>query len=356
MRILVLSSVPTHRGVFRSLANLGVEPLVARAGEPGETDGLTQYLHVTSRGDRENPLDLRWSRRALRAAVRDVRPELIHIIGDPWTPTAEAGAAAARDLKIPYVIVGTSSVGGPRSVAARWQSDRVRAGAAAWAGSIRTALDHLAGAEAATRPVAVLPLGGLHIPAPWTPRPAATPVVFAAVGRLVPERGIDLLLEALAPSIGEWRLRIVGTGPAHESVEREAQRLGISARIEWLGALPRDQLDGFWPTVDVLVAPSRSTPEWVEPSGSVVLHAMAHGVAPVVSRCGALPDVVADRGLVVDEGDLSALARAVDGFIAVPLRAREVGLAARQRVLEQYGDGPVAERMVTLWKRVLGGS
>lgn len=337
------------------MTSLGVEPIVARANGEGETDGLIQYLRVSSRGDADKPMDLRWSRRGLRAVVRDVRPQLLHMVADPWTPTAAAGAAAARDLKIPYVLVATSSLGGPRGMTSKWQADRVRDGAAALAGTVRPALDHLLAGSATPKPTAVLPSGGLTIPAPWHQRPEPNPVIFASVGRLVPERGVDLLLDALSESYGEWRLRVAGTGPMHEALEQQAQRLGLSARIEWLGAMPRDQLPALWQQVDVLVAPSRSTPEWVEPTGAVVLQAMAHGVAPVVSRCGALPDVVGDGGLVVDEGDIAALARAIQGLVAEPTRCRVIGSAARQRVLEQQGDGPVAERMLLLWRRALEG-
>ena len=182
---------------------------------------------------------------------------------------------------------------------------------------------------------------------------AARQIHQEAVCRLVPERGVDLLLDALGATYGDWLLRVVGTGPMHEALELQAQRLGLSAKTEWLGAMPRDQLPAFWGAVDVCLAPSRSAPGWVEPTGAVVLQAMAHGVAPVVSRCGALPDVVADTGLIVDEGDGPALTRAVQGFVADPERCRAVGAAARARVLEQYGDGPVAERMLLLWRRAL---
>lgn len=355
MRVLILSPTTPPRGVLRSLTTLGVEPIVARPGGEGETDGLIQYVRISTRGDRNNPMDLRWSRRALRAMVRDAGPQLIHIVADPWTPTAEAGAAAARDLKIPYVLVATSSHGGAKGITATWQGDRIRTDAAALAGSVRPALEHLLEGNATPKPTAVLPPGGVNIPVAWSPRPDPAPVIFAAVGRLVAERGIDSLLDALGATYGEWHLRIVGTGPVHEALEQQAQRLGLSARIEWLGALPREQLQAFWPDVDVVVAPSRSTPEWVEPSGAVVLQAMAHGVAPVVTRCGALPDVVGEAGLIVDEGDLVALTRAIQGFVAEPWRCRSIGTVARQRVLEQYGDAAVAERMVLLWRRVVKG-
>jgi glycosyltransferase involved in cell wall biosynthesis len=185
------------------------------------------------------------------------------------------------------------------------------------------------------------------------PRGDPDPVTFASVGRLVAERGIDMILDALATTYGEWRLRVVGTGPIHEELEQHAQRLGLSARIEWHGAMPRAELPIFWQEVDVLLAPSRSTATWVEPTGAVALQAMGHGVAPVVSRCGALADVVDDGGLIIDDGDTAALARATQAFVAEPQRCRMVGAAARERVLEHYGDGPVAERMLLLWRRAL---
>jgi glycosyltransferase involved in cell wall biosynthesis len=328
-----------------------VQPIVARPNGDSETDGEIQFVRVASRGDPSSTRDLRWSRRGLRTVVRDARPDLVHVVGDPWTPTAEAGAAAARDLKIPYVLVGTSCRGGAKGITARWQSDRVRQGAAALAGTVRPALDLLTGGPVAV-PTAILPPGGLTIPPRRGERRPGAPVVFASVGRLVEERGLDTLLDALAATFGEWRLRIVGTGPAHEAIEQQAQRLGLSARTEWLGALPRQELPHFWQEVDVLVAPARSTPEWVEPTGNVVLQAMAYGIAPVVTRCGALPDVVSDAGLIVDEQDSAALARAVQGLVADPGRCSQLGAEARERVLTHYGDGPVADRLVALWRRV----
>jgi glycosyltransferase involved in cell wall biosynthesis len=297
-------------------------------------------------------MDYRWSRKALRELVRDLRPDLIHLVGDPWTPTAESGAAAARDLKIPYVLVGTSSLGGPRGLTARWQANRVRDGAAALAGITKPALDLLT-LEAAPGPRAVLPQPGFEIPPDQRDRPVAEVPLFVVVGRIVPERGLDLVLDALAEVYGHWRLQIVGTGPAQEPLEAQSQRLGLAARIEWLGGIPRQELPALWSRADVVVAPSRSTPAWIEPTGSLVLEAMAHGVAAIVSRCGALPDVVGDAGMVIDEGDRPALTRALARVVEDPARARVFGAMARQRVLEHYGDRPIAERTMALWRQVL---
>jgi glycosyltransferase involved in cell wall biosynthesis len=339
--------------VVQSLAALGVEPVVAMARGESETVGLVRYERVTARGVPGDAIHLRWSRKALRTLVRDLRPDLIHLVGDPWTPTAEAGAAAARDLKIPYVLVGQAAIGAPRGITARWQARRVVGAAAGLAGASRPALELLAAGDA-TVPTAIIPALGFEIP----PEPALRPVppfpTIGVIGRVLPERGIGALFDALASVFGEWRLVIVGTGPAQEELEAKAQRLGLSARIEWLGGLPRHELDAIWTRLDLVAAPSRTTATWVEPTGSVVLEAMAHGVGALVTHSGALPDVVGEGGLIVDEGDVEALARALSGVITDPARCLDLGARGRRRVLEHFGDGPVAERTVHWWREALG--
>lgn len=353
MRILILSPEPPARGLLQALTARGVEPIVARAKGETTADGLVRYERVSARGEPTDPINLRWSRKALRTLVRDVRPDLIHIIADPWTPTAEAGASAARDLKIPYLLVGTSSLGGARGLTARWQANRVRDGAAALAGITKPALEFLAaGTEVTTR--GVLPQPGFEFPAQHQNRVAATTPVFGVVGRIVAERGLDLFFDALSEVYGDWRVQIVGVGPAQEALEAQAQRLGLSSRITWLGGIPRTELTSFWGEVDAFVAPSRSTATWVEPTGSMVLEAMSWGIVPIVSRSGALPDVVGDAGMVFDEGDQDALTRALTRIVDDPVRCRAMGAAARQRALEHYGDGPVAERTIALWRQAIG--
>lgn len=315
-------------------------------------DGLVRYLRVAARGERGNPIDLRWSRKSLRAAIRDAGPALLHIVGDPWTPTAEAGAAAARHLGIPYLLVGTSSRGGPSGLTGRWQARKVVDGAAGLAGTVRSALDLLLNLTEQRRPSAVLPQGGLAIPGSiWRDRQG--PLSFGITGRLVPERGVDRFFTTLGDTYGDWRCSIMGTGPSQPDLEAQAQRLGISSRVDWLGNLPREQWAEWFGSIDVLVAPSQSTIAWVEPTGAMILEAMASGVAPVVTRCGALPDVVGDAGLIVDEGNQAALTRAIQSLVADPEHARQIGSTARRRVLEEFSDGAVARKWATFWREIL---
>jgi glycosyltransferase involved in cell wall biosynthesis len=353
VRILLLAIRDIPPGVLDALASLGVHPVVVRSQLNDADLPRGDSVRVRVRGEPGRPMDRRWSRKELRVAVRDIHPDLLHITADPWTPTAQAGAAAARRLGIPYSLVGVSSIGRAPSLPGRWQSDRVRHGASALAGIVQPALDHLIRDFGASVPTAVLPPGGLAIPVDWAPRPVSMPLVFGISGRLVPERGVDLLLTALSQTGGPWRLRVLGTGPMQERLERQAQQLGLSARIHWLGAVPRQDLPRYLGEIDVLVVPSRSTERWVEASGSTAQQAMAAGVAVIVSRCGALPGVVEEAGMIVDEDDLPGLTRALQVMVEDPARSRSMGQLARQRMLNVYSDHPVAQRMVAFWRDAL---
>jgi glycosyltransferase involved in cell wall biosynthesis len=140
-------------------------------------------------------------------------------------------------------------------------------------------------------------------------------MTFGFMGRLEPEKGIEVLLKAVRGLAGDWRLRIAGRG-AHDYVAR-LMRDHDHPRIDWLGQTAADQ---FWPTIDVLVAPS----VWVEPFGRVVVEAVQQVRGVIASRIGGLPDAAQGGGAValIAPGDIGALAAAMRAATATPDRWR----------------------------------
>lgn len=135
-------------------------------------------------------------------------------------------------------------------------------------------------------------------------------VVVGLLGRLVPEKGVLLLLDALAAD-PVLHARIAGTGPLAAAIETEAARRGVAERVRFLGGIDPDEVAGFYASIDVLAVPSMPTRRWTEQFGRVAVEAMAAGVPVVSSDAGALPDVVGGAGIVVPQGDAPALAAAV---------------------------------------------
>ena len=173
------------------------------------------------------------------------------------------------------------------------------------------------------------------------------------LGRLSPEKGVDILLRAWAmldkngrgaptarplqapggPGAAEPRTgpaltcEIVGSGPEEESLRALAQDLGISSSVRFLGALPRAEALRELSGADLLVFPSL----WHETFGLTILEAASRGVPAVVTNIGGQSSLVRDgvTGLLVPPGDPAELAAALRGLLADPAALRRMGDAAR---------------------------
>jgi glycosyltransferase involved in cell wall biosynthesis len=156
--------------------------------------------------------------------------------------------------------------------------------------------------------------------------------VLGVVGRLSPEKGVDLFLEACALLTGRgmsFSAVIAGEGPERSRLERQSQRLGLTRRVHFLGHVRA--MEALYPSLDVLVIPSRS-----EGLPNALLEAVGAGVAVVGTRVGAIPDVLENlpTGVLVPPGSSEALAGGVER--AVARRSPAGAEAARRAVLERF--------------------
>lgn len=134
------------------------------------------------------------------------------------------------------------------------------------------------------------------------------------VGRLVSDKGVDLLLEALALLVQRGRrvrLTVVGDGPEASPLRRHAEALNVADLVEFVGRRAGPELAATLNSHQVLVVPS----VWEEPFGVVVLEALACGCVPLVARSGGLPEAVGDCGRVVSRGDSEALALGIEQLL-----------------------------------------
>ena len=203
--------------------------------------------------------------------------------------------------------------------------------------------------------------GALHImpqtgvdPTRFTPRPnvhrARTPFTVGYVGRLVPEKGVDDLLAALALLPDTTQLRIVGGGSEATALQLQATALGIAPRITWQAPVPTHAMPAVMHQCDALVLPSRTTANWKEQFGRVLVEAMACGVPVVGSSSGEIPHVIGDGGLIYAEGNRTDLAIQLttlmqDGALYAAISAR-----ARQRVLAHYTQQALAQRYADVYR------
>ena len=183
-------------------------------------------------------------------------------------------------------------------------------------------------------------------PAPITD---ADPITVGVLGRLVPEKGLGVLLDA-AEREPRLRLRIGGSGPMADELAARAATGPLAGRVELVGPVDPDDVVAFYAGLDVVTMPSLPTPSWTEQFGRVAVEAMACGVPVVSSDAGALPDVVGGAGLVVPARDAAALAGAL--VDAAGPRADELRAAGAARAAECGWDA-VGQDYLDLYRSVL---
>ena len=189
------------------------------------------------------------------------------------------------------------------------------------------------------------PLPGAPVPAVGSAASNATG--FITVARLVPQKGLDVLVDALPRLSGaaaEWPVTLVGDGPERETLLQQAQDLGVTDRLRCLGF--RSDPERFLAEAAVFVLPSR-----FEGMPNALLEAMAAGLAVIVTDASPGPLEVVEQGvsgLVVPSDDSAALAAAMQALATDPDRCRQMGAAARARIAAL--DWPLLE---PVWRSIL---
>ncbi|MCS6927746.1 MAG: glycosyltransferase, partial [Candidatus Binatia bacterium] len=186
--------------------------------------------------------------------------------------------------------------------------------------------------------------------------PLSFPPTVVCTGRLVWEKGVDVLVRAFAEVVthlSEARLLIVGEGPERQSLEKLITTLGLSSRVALLGYMPRDEAERVCATAWVQAVPSR----WAEPFGLVAAEALMRGTTVVASNIGGLAEVVQDgqTGLLVPPGDVDALAEALLRLLRDRELAEQLGRAGRRRALAHFNEDTSIERFIEVYHGLCQG-
>jgi glycosyltransferase involved in cell wall biosynthesis len=255
-------------------------------------------------------------------------------------PSGPISLVLRRHLGVPYVVSLRGGdvpgfLGGELAWYHRlaWPMTR-----AVWQGSAGLIANSAGLAELARRswpnaPIEVIP-NGVDVEA-FTPgdrdRPSS-PVRLLTVGRLVRQKGITYLLEALARCSSEVVLRVVGDGPERPTLEAAARSCGIQTRVQFVGWASRPELPEHYRWADVFVLPSLD-----EGMPNVVLEAMAAGLPIVATDVAGSRELVTpgSNGILVPPADSAALADAITDIVSSPSNIRQYGEQSRAEALRR---------------------
>jgi glycosyltransferase involved in cell wall biosynthesis len=303
----------------------------------------------------------------LSRTLTQLQPDLLHVDEEPYNLAAWQAMQWAVSNRCPALFFTWQNLDRRYPPPFNWMERySYRHAAYAIAGNHEAA--RVLAAKGYRGPSAVIPQFGVD-PQLFSPattsalieQSAQTRLIVGYAGGLVPEKGVDLLLKAVAICNRTWSgaasqaltLRVVGSGQERLALETQAQDLGIDSNVRFLGRLASTEMPAFYRSIDVLVVPSRTMQNWKEQFGRVLIEAMACGIPVVGSDSGEIPAVIGEAGLIFPEEDAEALAAQLECLAQNRLLRAELGRKGRNRVLALYTHRRVAQATYDVYRACL---
>jgi glycosyltransferase involved in cell wall biosynthesis len=169
------------------------------------------------------------------------------------------------------------------------------------------------------------------------------------VGRLVPEKGISILLAAWKRIGSKLPLTIIGDGPLRDEVVSAAK--SSDGAVRWVGWRNRSEVDEALGAASVLISPS----VWIEAGPLSVIESFARGTPVIASRLGSLSEFVKPGvlGYLFEPGNAASLAETVERFLKLPDGGSSMGETARKLFLDTYSAEPAYRNMLALYEFAL---
>jgi glycosyltransferase involved in cell wall biosynthesis len=371
MRVLMVSKacvVGIYQRKLEEIARLGVELLLVVPPVWNDPSGPIRLERAFTSGYRLAVEPLRFNGNfhlhftpALARHMSDFRPDVVHIDEEPYNLATWHALWLARRSGARALFFSWQNIARHYPLPFSWGE--------AW--TLRRVQGALFGTRSAAEvwqvkgycgPSAVIPQFGvdpaLFVPDNRARDPQRVPLIGYA-GRLVPEKGVDLLIRAAAQLAGQHvpiRLRIIGQGPERAALEALAQSLGIATSVEFTGAVSSLDMPRHFQELDGFVLPSRTLPNWKEQFGRVLIEAMACGVPVVGSDSGAIPEVLDGVGWLFPEGNASALADQLRAMLSdIPMQAQRQA-RGRVQVVERFTHVQVARQTVAFYQTLMGSA
>lgn len=185
-------------------------------------------------------------------------------------------------------------------------------------------------------------------------------LVILFVANLYREKGIFDLLYAFRRAVGrlgkETKLKLILAGKGREEarISESIRRLQLEDCTQLIGSFPYSSVPQLHNIADIFVLPSIPTPMWQEQFGYVLVESMACGKPVISTLSGAIPEVVADAGVLVPPNDFLSLANALENLISDEKKRVELGQKGRRRAEEVFDSQRVAVELKNHYEALLG--
>lgn len=362
-RVLMLSKaciVGIYQRKLEEIARQNVDLLVLVPPFWRDERGITPLERAYTSGYRLETIDMRFNGnfhlhyyQELKDRIRAFRPQIVHIDEEPYNVAAWQALFHARRIKAKTLFFTWQNIARRYPLPFRLGERYV----------LRNVDYAIAGTQSAAnvwrekgfiKPISVIPQFGTDTSLfkPLENRPTR-PFTMGYVGRLIEEKGVHLLIDAVSALQGEWALHILGGGPMLDTLRERVRQHGIEHKVYFDGQVPSMQVPEYFHKLDVLALPSLTRTNWKEQFGRVITEAMASGVVVVGSDSGAIPDVIGEAGVIVPEGDATALANVLAQLQSDRALVAHLSLMGLDRVESHFTHQQVAAETVQVYREML---
>jgi glycosyltransferase involved in cell wall biosynthesis len=335
--------------IHGDLRPISLEPFSSEAnGLQPVASYLTRWPHVMFYGQK------------LKALLREPW-EIVHCWEEPYVLAGvQLARWASRSRFVPYTFQNIAKTYLPPF---NWIERYTIARSAGWVAAGQTVsqtLDHRQGY--ARKPHRVITLGvdtEMFSPGPATGAAIRRQLGWAEngapvvgyLGRFIPQKGLGLLMRALAGVRTEWRALFVGGGP----MEAELRNWGAEFpdRVRVVTGIPHDGVPAHLNAMDLLAAPSQTGRKWREQLGRMLIEAFACGIPVIGSDSGEIPYVLAACGKVVGEADVVGWTASLGELIDSPSRRQELARAGLDRASSEFAWPVIAQRHLDFFGELL---
>jgi glycosyltransferase involved in cell wall biosynthesis len=379
MRAVVVTGtiLPEQHAIWREAVTLGADVTLVGADLPyigywpwqgGDVDGI-ECLRLPVRQLRPARGPIWWWYDGLQAVIERRRPQVVHVLTEAWSTLVLQSLWIRRGSSSFKVVAhgcdnqflhGAAWERAMRLAALRFTLRQLD-GYLSWnrEGAQLAELHGLRRTVSAAVVPAVVPEPGLFTDDQSSQAEArsrfslpADESIVGFVGRLTREKGVLDLIAAVRRLGGRGiSCAVWGAGPLRDEVD------GLLADEPMLGTLqaplPLGDVPNALRACDIIAVPSATTREWKEQFGRIAVEAMHAGVPIVGYTSGALPEVIGDAGILVDEGDVDGLSAAIAALAGDAARRQDLVQRGRERATALYHPAVAAADIVGYWQRVV---
>ncbi len=316
-------------------------------------NSTVKYLEVYRPGNLKKYLY-----RNILPVLKHFKPDIIHIDEEPWfLSTFQIIFLSINFLKPPpkFVIFTWENINKKFKFYYHWiERYNLKKASVIFAGNKEAKKRILQINPCAN--VYVLPNLGVNLNEYNFKKKISSRIRIGYIGRLVPEKGIFLLLNAfLKLPVKNKFLSITGDGILKQKIKQFIETHKLTGIVKLNPPVPHEKVAELFKELDILVLPSYSTSAWKEQFGHVLIEAMAGKTAVLGSSCGAIPEVIDKAGLIFKENDENDLLKKLYKLVKDKNLREKLIEKGYKRVKKHYTNEVLAEKTVDTYNKIITG-